>query len=73
MAINDFTDWMEDVALDEASKRIAELEQQLSALREALRKISRMSDCRMEYWNNQALSDAVSVASEALIKQEGEG
>ena len=51
---------------------IAELEAELAALREALVKISKMDNIRVDYWNNEDLYDAVSVASAALLEVKDE-
>ena len=45
-------------------------EAELAELREALVKISKMDNLRVDYWNNEHLYDAVSVASAALLPPE---
>jgi predicted Fe-S protein YdhL (DUF1289 family) len=45
---------------------------ELATLREALVKISKMDNIRVDYWNNEHLYDAVSVASAALLEVKDE-
>lgn len=57
-----------DCALSTRELELKEMYQNYDALRVALVKISNMDNLRVDYWNNEDLIDAVSVASEALLK-----